>query len=855
MSSNPDSTTHNQWQKLKRVFNEVTELAPETRLSYLSNLKLTDEAIYTEVLSLLEAEPKAEEFLRDPFVKESLEFDHEPSYDFLPEGKSLGRYKIIREIACGGMGNVYEAERSDDEFNQRFAVKLINPFFAGADLINKFKREQQILATLKHPGIVRLLDGGLLNNRIPYCVMEYVEGVQIDIYCRENAFSLHQKLELFLQVADAVAYAHRQLVVHRDLKPSNILVNGEGQVKLLDFGIAKILDKNSSIQTRTQNSPLTPAYASPEQIKGETITTASDIFSLGTVLCELLTEKPPHEFYNAEDIDMPRVVCDVPPVRPSSLLRQSVDQNSPDEPDFRRLSFSQNLLRGDLDTIVLKALNKEPENRYSSVEKFAEDIRFYLQGLPIKAHPPSLNYRFSKFIRRNKWQTVLAASAVLAITGGIFLAVWQSFNAREQQQIAERQRQVADQRFAQARQAANLIIFDYHDRLAELPGSVTLREKMVSDALNYLNALSKEEIDNPELLREMAAAYRKIGDVQGESYAANLGKHAEALQNYDKSVVLLEKVTATAPSDLKAQNELVIAYRALAYAQMRSGDKPKGQQTLNKAIDLQKDLVQKSPADFAGKMLLLKLKGEIGDTNPIEDVKTSLKIYQDVLREAEVLFAENPDDAENNRLMARFTQRVGTAFRWAGERDERSGGSADIQEYYRQAVENIYRTYNYHNRFIELGGSGNPRSAITIHIELAQCLLHTGQIKEGLNNIKAAEKLFQKVKKEDPNNRENNLDELNFYNFKMKFFLLEKQPDQALKIIREASVKAQKASEADPTNTEAMSWVGYFSKQAKNILIKQNKSAESAIYEKLFGVYARKFKDQSGNDWSGEFGF
>ncbi|MDQ3375065.1 MAG: serine/threonine protein kinase, partial [Acidobacteriota bacterium] len=310
-----ENDNQNRWRKLKDIFNEAVELAPESRAAYLAALRLDEETLYRELAELIEIDREAEDFLGEPISLESDSF----SLSSLV-GETVGHYKIVREIQRGGMGAVFEAVRFDGEFEQRVAVKLVNRNFFSDELIKRFKKERQILAKLEHPNIVRLLDGGFTRDKTPYYVMEFIEGTPINVYCRENELDTEQRLNLFLQVCEAVAYAHRQLIVHRDLKPSNILVTKNEQAKLLDFGIAKILEADTDAQTQTQNAPLTPAYSSPEQIKGETISTASDVYSLGVILYELLTEKSPYEIYGVGRMEILRGICEIEPNPPSAAV-------------------------------------------------------------------------------------------------------------------------------------------------------------------------------------------------------------------------------------------------------------------------------------------------------------------------------------------------------------------------------------------------------------------------------------------------------------------------------------------------------------------------------------------------------
>ncbi|MEP6904173.1 MAG: serine/threonine-protein kinase, partial [Actinomycetota bacterium] len=340
--------------------------------------------------------------------------------------KHFGNYKIIREIGAGGMGAVFLASRADGEFSQQVAIKLIRQAIAEREIIERFKRERQILANLNHPNIAKLLDGGVSVTGEPFIAMEFVEGEPITKFAARENLNLEARLKLFLKVCAAVAYAHRNLIVHRDLKPSNILVNQEGEPKLLDFGLAKLLDENLSsdaAQTQTAFRALTPAYASPEQLKGEVLTTASDIYSLGVVLYELLTGRRPFQFDGKSLEQIIKTVTVVEPLPPSANPKSKMRNPK---------------LRGDLDNIVLMALRKGPERRYKSVEAFAEDIERYLKGLPVAARSNTFKYRAEKFIQRNKVGVLAASLIILSLIGGIVVSIWQARIAEREQEKAER---------------------------------------------------------------------------------------------------------------------------------------------------------------------------------------------------------------------------------------------------------------------------------------------------------------------------------------------------------------------------------------------------------------------------------
>ena len=381
-----------------------------------------------------------------------------------PAGSRIGPYLILERAAQGGMGTVYRAIREDD-YRQQVALKLVKRDIETDFLLERFRQERQALALLNHPNIARLLDGGTTADGRPYLVMEWVQGLPITDYCARRKLPLKERLQLFQNVCRAVAHAHANLVVHRDLKPSNIFITDDGEPKLLDFGIAKILspgaESGAAAATMTGAWALTPDYASPEQVRGEPITTATDIYSLGAVLYELLTGVCPHRFQNRTPGEIERVVCaeDVP--RPSAAAGPA--------------GLAARELRGDLDNIVRKAMEKLPARRYSHVEELVSDLRCYLEGRPVSAHAASVGYRAAKFARRNKTLVATAAAVGISLTAGLAVALWQARAAQAQREIAER-------RFDLARRVAASLLYDVHDRTQDLAGSSKAREYLLQSA-------------------------------------------------------------------------------------------------------------------------------------------------------------------------------------------------------------------------------------------------------------------------------------------------------------------------------------------------------------------------------------
>ncbi len=399
---------------------------------------------------------EAESFIEAPAltrVSHLVTEEKMPSYI----GRQIGSYKIEREIGKGGMGAVYLASRADQEFDKKVAVKLIKRGFDTDEIIGRFRHERQILAALEHPFITRLIDGGSTDDGLPFLVMDYVEGLPLTKYCAARRVSLDERLEIFLKICSAVNYAHQNLIIHRDLKPSNILVAEDGTPKLLDFGIAKLTAPNSSQTLGTAQTTfrvMTPEYASPEQVVGQTVTTASDIYSLGVVLYELLTGQRPFRLRTNSAEEISRIITDTAPTRPSESLRRGEGEKGRKEDEYKSsdrknppssvLPFSPSQLKGDLDNIILMAMRKEPERRYSSVEQFAEDIRRYLNGLPVIAREDTLGYRAEKFIKRNKAGVAAGLGIALSLVGGLIATSRQAKIARRQRDRALRETEKAE---------------------------------------------------------------------------------------------------------------------------------------------------------------------------------------------------------------------------------------------------------------------------------------------------------------------------------------------------------------------------------------------------------------------------
>jgi serine/threonine protein kinase/tetratricopeptide (TPR) repeat protein len=528
------------WQQASPYLDQVLALPLKERPAWLASLRQENPSLAELLQMLLEEHQSLEQ---EHFLEHSPIAPPEPP---ALTGQSIGAYTLISEIGRGGMGSVWLGQRSDGRFERKAAVKFLNVALLGRAGEERFRREGRILAQLAHPHIAELLDAGVSSSGQPYLVLEYVDGQHIDVYCDQHKLDVEARVRLFLRVLSAVAHAHANLTVHRDIKPSNVLVTAEGQVKLVDFGIAKLLQDESqpgaaTALTREGGSALTPEFAAPEQVTGDPITTATDVYGLGVLLFVLLTGQHPAGRGPHSTAKLVKEIVETEAPRMSTVVaRGSGESEAVAATAVDRATTPDRLrrrLRGDLDTIVAKALKKNPGERYASVNPMAEDLGRYLRHEPIRARPDALAYRAAKFLRRY-WLPVSAAALVIASLGaGLY--------------TANRERAVAEQRFSQLRQLSNKI-FDLDEDISDLPGSTQARQRLVSAALDYLNGLAPAAHGDLQLSAEIADGYRRVAGIQGVPTQLNLGEPEKAEGNLKRADELTEAVLAAHPQDRRA---------------------------------------------------------------------------------------------------------------------------------------------------------------------------------------------------------------------------------------------------------------------------------------------------------------
>jgi serine/threonine protein kinase/tetratricopeptide (TPR) repeat protein len=612
------------WRQIEDLFQAALDCESVRREAFLDSACGHDTSLRQEVESLLASYDKGS-FTETPAFVEGLKLLEERDERSLA-GQNIGPYKVIRKLGQGGMGAVYLATRADQAFQKQVAIKLIKRGQDTDDVIRRFRAERQILASLEHPNITRLLDGGTTEDGLPYFVMEYIQGQPIDAYCDSNNLDIAQRLKLFQRVCSAVHFAHQNLVIHRDIKPGNILVTSEGVPRLLDFGIAKLLAVEPSFADRTVTMArrMTPLSASPEQVRGGNITTASDVYSLGVLLYKLLTGHSPYCLTGRSSEEFERAICLEDPEKPSAeidrveatgsdgaITPQSVSETREGTPDKLRRR-----LRGDLDNIVLMALRKEPQRRYSSVLQFSEDIRRHLEGLPVLARRDTPGYRAGKFIGRHKTGVAAAVLIFLSLTTGIFATLRQARLARAERDRAQLEKAKADRINAFLQ---DMLSFSSPSYVSPNPRKDP--DAKVSEVVEDAARRAESELaDQPEVLAEMQ---RTIGAVY---YAQGRYDKAEQILRpaLDKYIRLYGPYS----------QESVLASNILANTLLRKGNTAEAESLFRHDIDIVRKQSQRGPADA---LTVARVLGDYGSMLDQRADKSAKGYLQEALQYASEL--------------------------------------------------------------------------------------------------------------------------------------------------------------------------------------------------------------------------
>lgn len=677
------------WRQVSEVLSQVLEKPVGERLDFAKELCGNDNELFAEVESLLASEKNTADFFNNSLLASKDLIHNLTSF----KDKIIGNYKIIKEIGHGGMGVVYLASRNDD-FRKRVALKLVKRGLDSKEVIRRFKNERQILASLHHPNIAQLLDGGTIEDGTPYFVMEYVEGLQLLDFCNERQLSVNERLDLFKTICSAVQHAHQNLVIHRDLKPSNILVTHGGEVKLLDFGVAKFLNPELAgelNQTQTQFRVMTPEYASPEQIKGSHITTASDIYSLGVILYELLTDERPFKFEGKNLEQILKDVTQSEPIAPSSVISRNLSTGDKDQKSKVK---NQRFLSGDLDNIVLMALRKEPVRRYQSVQEFSEDIQRYLKGLPVSARPNTFSYRAEKFVRRNLAASVVGALLVLSLIAGLGFSIWQWNTARKESAKTQRINTFLQKTFTEA------------------PFEAKGQNLKFAEVLDTASQRAETELaDEPEVklqvLATLGSTYNRIGIVE------------KAEERFRAALELGRQIYSSESS------ETVEILYGLAICLVVKGKLDEAEQILTESARIER---KKSPN---GSGLLGRVLALLGEINVR---KSKLKEAADLIEEAIPL---------NKKYLGENSAETAESLTGLGRVYQRLGNLAEAEKNFRESLNILRQSPQFRfNYAVALLGLGDTLAIQGKFEEAEKSLLESQTIfkdTQGENSIPTAE--------------------------------------------------------------------------------------------------------------------
>jgi tetratricopeptide (TPR) repeat protein/predicted Ser/Thr protein kinase len=679
------------WDRVEGLFFSAVDLPHSEQEQFLDHACFGDTELRAEVESLLQSDRK-----NGASISAAVETEAALLIDSPFPGERLGAYRVLREIGRGGMGAVYLAARDDDQYRKNVAIKVVKRGMDTDAVLTRFRYERQILANLDHPYIAHVLDGGSTADGRPFFVMEYVQGRPVTEFSRQAALDVDARCRLFLRICEAVAHAHRNLVIHRDLKPGNILVAADGTPRLLDFGVAKLLGGHveSRGTTLLTEQRFTPDYASPEQVRGLPMTTATDVYSLGAVLYELLAERRPHQITGYATAEVERAVCNTEIIRPSAWVRN---------------------LDADLDNIVLMAMRKEPDRRYASVDQFAEDIRRYLDGRPIAAREDSFGYSARKLLGRHRWEvaagavvfaslvtaTVTSETQVRRAEAHRIEAVQQKAHALaesrraeiarqaeaiqrdiadQQRDEAERQRARAERRVSDLVDLANRTLFDVHTAIESLPGGVGARRKIIETTLDYLARLEKEDGQDERIRVVLSEAYYKIGMIQGDGYGPSLEDFDGARVSFHKAKALLAPLYHATSGDPDLMLRWISVEAGLADLVYRAGRREEAAKALLRLLPIAHRLGVLRPSDLASARQEALLQWRLADVLHYQDAEQGLEHANREIALLHGLIARFPGDAS-------LKQELGVGLGMAAGTLMRMGELERAAELYSQSIQ------------------------------------------------------------------------------------------------------------------------------------------------------------------------
>jgi eukaryotic-like serine/threonine-protein kinase len=772
--------------QIEIIFQKAMEAPASQRTEMLERLCQGNAELLKEVQSLLKAcEQEAK-------ATAAFQFETSRVLKAWAERKRIGPYALERLIGHGGMSAVYLASRADGQFDQQVAIKLIDMPFVTALFQKRFRQERQILARLSHPNIARLLDGGVSDDGELYLVIEYVNGLSIQQYCNRHSLSTRERIKLFLSVCDGVRFAHQNLVVHRDLKPDNIIVLEDGTPKLLDFGTAKLLapvDAAAETEfTRHGLRAFTPQYASPEQVLGHPISTATDIYSLGVLLFLLLTGMPPYELESSTTDEMIRVICREDPPKPSARSASGAGDS-------------------DLDAIVLKAMRKEPHERYGSVDLLIADLKAYMEGRPVAAHQGSFRYLAGKFIRRNKLILTASALLFLSVMAGMIGVIWQA-------RIANSERRTAQARAEDLRKLSDRLLSDIDDAIQKLPGSTQAQKLLVSTVLEHLNRAAKDAAGDSQMGLDLANAYIRLGNVQGNPYDQNIGDTQGGLNSLDRAVAIATAVAKQEPQNAAAAHALGWAQQSrseILFGNARTGE---AIAMMRSAAAIYEELASRPGAKVADLFDAASAYGGLGDelgqggTASLSDPQGAMAAFRKSLEIDERIVRGDPKSTRAWRGIAVNRMKI------ANIETETDPGSA-LNNYY-EAIKGLKALPEDARKSLPIG-----RIEATIYRKTGMALKEIGRYQEAVSYMELARSIIAPFLAKDPNDMRAANDflalvenEAECFEERTEGIFAEKNVDSAadaaaaLRTLSEARSLAERLLRTQPGNTNSMATLG-----------------------------------------------
>ncbi|MCH9058870.1 MAG: serine/threonine protein kinase, partial [Planctomycetes bacterium] len=647
---------------------------------------------------------------------------------------TIGTYRVIRELGRGGMGVVYLALHEENGFKRHVAIKVLKRGMDTAAILQRFALERQVLGVLNHPNVARLYHAGETDQGLPYFVMEYVDGQPIDRFCDTHRLHIGERLTLFRKVCSAVHHAHQHLVVHRDLKPRNILVTSDGEPKLLDFGIAKLINPDLAVAgggfTTQDQRVMTPEYASPEQVRGDPISTSSDIYALGVLLYEIVSGHRPYHVRNRGDMD--RYICEEDPERPSTAVSRVEEFEQLDEDDESGFSTSRitpqdvcraredrpqrlrRRLTGDVDNIVMMAMRKEPQRRYESAEQFSADLRRHMEGLPVLARRDTFGYRCRKFVGRNRLGVGAAATIAILLVGGI-VGTASGLVAEQKQRIR------ADRSFDMQQELAYTFLFEFNDAIQRLDGSIPARQLLVTTALDWLDKLRQVAGDDEMNQRYLASAYERVGDIRGGTRNPSLGDTVGAMESYRTAQMMRRELLDGDPDDAQLQHEMSKSLLRVGDILMTTGHLDQGLAVHQEALGFSEKAARTDP----------KYRRSVGfDLNNIGAVLAKqgrLDEASDYYSRALAIRREGARAEPRNEL---YQRDLSVALNRAGSVASKTGDLHAALESYREGLE-------IRDRLLENNPtSGRQRRDVMVqHFFIAEVLLDLDQPDDALRHV------------------------------------------------------------------------------------------------------------------------